>query len=93
MTYEVTMHPAVRALLTKLYQNNRPDYEYIKKRLLLLAYKPDMGQPLQDELKGKWRIHIGSYVLVYMIDRLRNILTLLTFEHYTRAYDCLRAYS
>lgn len=93
MTYEVAMHPSVREQLAKLYQTRRPDYEYVKKRLFLLAYKPDMGQPLRDRFQGKWRIHIGPYVLVYIIDRLRKTLTILTFEHYTRAYDRFKAYA
>ena len=93
MTYEVVMHPLVRKQLARLYRSSRPDYEYVKKRLLLLAYKPDMGQPLCDEFRGKWRIHIGPYVLVYMIDRPRKTLTILTFEHYTRVYDRFKAYA
>ncbi|AKB21701.1 RelE/StbE replicon stabilization toxin [Methanosarcina sp. WH1] len=52
-----------------------------------------MGNPLEAEFEGKWRIHIGVFVLIYTFDKTSNTLTLLTFEHYTRAYDTDIAYS
>ncbi|MCQ1536427.1 type II toxin-antitoxin system RelE/ParE family toxin [Methanosarcina sp. KYL-1] len=93
MTYSVAVHPSVRKNLEKLHQIDGPGYDYVKKRLLLLAYNPEMGMPLEAEFQGKWRIHIGPYVLVYTFDPSRNILTILAFEHYTRAYDTYRAYA
>jgi mRNA-degrading endonuclease RelE of RelBE toxin-antitoxin system len=93
MTYNVAMHPVVRKKLEMLYKSDRSGYTYVKKRLKLLVYKPDMGVPLEAEFRGKWRVHIGPYVLIYTFDKTLNTLTLLTFEHYTRAYDCFRAYA
>ncbi|AKB79195.1 hypothetical protein MSHOH_2712 [Methanosarcina horonobensis HB-1 = JCM 15518] len=52
-----------------------------------------MGYPLEAEFKGKWRIHIGPFVLVYTFDSTSNTLTFLIFEHYTRAYDMDIAYA
>jgi mRNA-degrading endonuclease RelE of RelBE toxin-antitoxin system len=92
MTYRVVLHPQVSRNLKKLYLLDRSGYDYVKQRLRLLAYKPEMGVPLEAEFQGKWRIHIGSYVLVYTFDSTKNILSLLVFEHYTRAYDMDTAY-
>ncbi len=93
MTYRVALHPSVRRNLKKLYQLDRPGYDYVKQRLRLLAYKPEMGVPLEAEFQGKWRIHIGPFVLVYKFDSITNILTLLVFEHYTWAYNMDTAYA
>ncbi|MPM92279.1 hypothetical protein SDC9_139414 [bioreactor metagenome] len=93
MTYKVAVHPSVRKNLKNLYSLDRPLYEYVKKRLRLLAYKPEMGYPLGAEFLGKWRIHIGPFVLIYTFDSESNILTLLVFEHYTRAYNMDTAYA
>jgi len=93
MTYRVAVHPSVRKNLTKLYRLDRPAYDYVKTRLRLLAYRPEMGNPLEAEFEGKWRIHIGAFVLIYTFDKTSNTLTLLTFEHYTRAYDTDIAYT
>lgn len=92
MTYRVAVHPSVRKNLKKLYSSDRQSYDYVKKRLRLLAYRPEIGNPLEAEFQGKWRIHIGPYVLIYTFDSTSNTLTLLTFEHYTRAYDIDTAY-
>jgi len=93
MTYRVAVHPSVRKNLKKLYGFDRSAYDYVKARLRLLAYRPEMGYPLGAEFEGKWRIHIGPFVLIYTFDKANNTLTLLTFEHYTRAYDTDIAYA
>ena len=93
MAYRVALHPSVCRNLKKLYRLDRPEYDYVKQRLRLLAYKPEMGFPLEAEFQGKWRIHIGPYVLVYKFDSITNILTLLVFEHYTWAYNMYTAYA
>lgn len=93
MTSRVAVHPSVSRNLKKLHSLDQPVYDYVKKRFLLLAYKPDMGYPLGAEFQGKWRIHIGPFVLVYTFDSASNIITLLVFEHYTRAYDMDAAYA
>ncbi|HIH75081.1 MAG TPA: type II toxin-antitoxin system RelE/ParE family toxin [Methanosarcina sp.] len=93
MTYKLAAHPSVHRNLKKLYLFDRPDYDYIKKHLSLLAYRPELGYPLEAEFKGKWRIHIGPFVLIYVFDSDSNILTLLILEHYTRAYNTDIAYA
>lgn len=92
MTYKVALHPVVHKSLKKLCELDKQGYDYVKKRLLLLSYRPEMGIPLEDKFSGKWRIHIGPYVLVYRFDEATKVLTLLVFEHYTRAYNMYTAY-
>jgi mRNA-degrading endonuclease RelE of RelBE toxin-antitoxin system len=92
MTYKVSVHPSVYKNFKKLYILDRKGYNYVKQRLRLLAYKPEIGVPLNAEFQGNSRIHIGPFVLVYAFDSGTNVLTLLVFEHYTRAYDMLTAY-
>ncbi len=93
MTYRVALHPSVRRNLKKLYRLDRQGYEYVKQRLCLLAYKPEIGVPLEAEFQEKWRIHLGPFVLVYKFESTTQILTLLVFEHYTWAYNMYTAYA
>ncbi len=93
MTYKVSFHPSVFKNLQKLYLFDRLEYDYVKHHLHLLAYRPEIGFPLEAEFEGKWRIHIGPFVLIYTFDSATNILTLLVFEHYARAYDMNTAYA
>ncbi|MCG2735101.1 MAG: type II toxin-antitoxin system RelE/ParE family toxin [Candidatus Methanoperedenaceae archaeon] len=37
-------------------------------------------------LKGKRRVHVGSFVLFYLIDKKNEIVTFLEFEHHDKAY-------
>ena len=91
--YRMALYPSVHRNLKKLCQFDRQEYEYVKQRLYLLAYRPEMGVPLEAEFTGKWRIHIGPFVLVYKFDSVANVLTLLVFEHYTWAYNMYTAYA
>lgn len=93
MTYKVALHPSVLRNLENLYRLDRQSYDYVKHRLRLLAYRPEMGIPLEAEFRGKWRIHIGPFVLVYTFDKATNVITILVFEHYTHAYDMNTAYA
>jgi mRNA-degrading endonuclease RelE of RelBE toxin-antitoxin system len=93
MTYRVAVHPSVPRNLKKPYSLDQPLYDYVKKRLSLLAYNPEMGCSLEAEFQGKWRIHIGPFVLIYTFDSAGNTLTRLFFEHYTKAYDMVRLMS
>lgn len=93
MIYRVSFHPSVQRNLKKLYKIDRQGYEYVKHRLSLLVYKPEIGIPLEAEFQGILRIHIGPYVVIYKFDNNTNILTLLVFEHYTWAYNMYTAYA
>lgn len=93
MTYKVAVHPSVSINLKKLHRRDPQGYDYVKKRLNLLVYKPEMGHPLGEEFQGKWRIHIGPFVLIYTFDSASNILTFLVFERYTKAYNMDTAYA
>lgn len=93
MTYRIALHPSVRKNLKTLYRLDKPGYDYVKNRLRLLAYRPEIGVSLEAEFEGKWRIHIGPFVLVYTFDSATNILTLMVFEHYTWAYNMYAAYA
>ena len=81
------VHPDAQKELKKLYKKDKVRYEYVKKRLIVLAEKPENGKPLRNLLKGKWRVHIGSFVLMYTIDNKNNTISLLSFKHHDSAYE------
>jgi mRNA-degrading endonuclease RelE of RelBE toxin-antitoxin system len=86
MTYRIVAHPKVQKEIEKLFKKDKVRYEYIKKRLKILAEQPEIGKPLRNVLKGKRRVQIGSFVLMYIIDKNENKMTLLSFEHHDDAY-------
>jgi len=86
MTYRIVAHPGVLKEIKKLFKKDKIRYEYVKKKLKNLAEQPEIGKPLRNVLKGKRRVQIGSFVLIYQIDKNDNMITLLTFEHHNNAY-------
>ena len=86
MTYRIVAHPGVQKEIEKLYTKDKVRYEYTKKRLKILAEQPEIGKPLRNVIKGKRRVQIGSFVLIYAIDKNDNKITLLTFEHHDNVY-------
>ena len=86
MTYRIVAHPRVQKEIEKLYNKDKVRYEHLKRRLKILSEKPEIGKPLRNVLKGKRRIQIGSFVLIYKIDKNDNKITLFSFEHHDSAY-------
>ena len=86
MTYNVIAHQRVQKDFKKLYRKDKVRYTHLKKRLKILAENPEVGKPLRNVLKGKWRVHIGSSVLIYEIDKKNNRIVLLDFEHHDTVY-------
>lgn len=86
MTYLIIAHPGVQRELKKLHKKDNVLYEHIKKRLKILAEQPEIGKPLRNVMKGRRRVQIGSFVLIYLIDKNDNKMTLISFEHHDDAY-------
>ncbi|MDI6640279.1 MAG: type II toxin-antitoxin system RelE/ParE family toxin [Methanocellales archaeon] len=61
-------------------------YDALVKKILLLYERPHIGRPLRHVLKGRWRIHVGHFILIYEIDEENNKMTLLEFEHHDKVY-------
>ncbi len=86
MIYKIIAHPRVQKELQKLFKRDKVRYIHVKKRLEILSDNPKIGKPLRNILKGKWRIHVGSFVIIYEIDKENSSITLLDFEHHDNAY-------
>ena len=86
MTYQIIAHPRVQREIKKLHKKDKVLYEHIKKRLKILAEQPEIGKPLRNVMKGRRRVQIGSFVLIYSIDKNDSKITLISFEHHDDAY-------
>jgi mRNA-degrading endonuclease RelE of RelBE toxin-antitoxin system len=86
MTYQIIAHAGVQRELRKLHKKDKVLYEHIKKRLNILAEQPELGKPLRNVMKGRRRVQIGSFVLIYLIEKNDNKMTLISFEHHDDAY-------
>ena len=87
MTYRIVAHQGVQKEIEKLFKKDKVRYEHLRTKLKILAQQPEIGKPLRNVLKGKWRIQIGSFVLIYEIYENDKKIILLTFEHHDNAYN------
>jgi addiction module RelE/StbE family toxin len=83
---QIIAHPEVQRELKKLHKKDKVLYEHIKKRLKILAEQPEIGKPLRNVMKGRRRLQIGSFVLIYSIVKNNNEIALISFEHHDNAY-------
>ncbi len=54
--------------------------------MLKICENPRVGKPLRYALRGIWRVHIGSFVLMYEIDDKNRKVIFLKFAHHDDAY-------
>jgi mRNA-degrading endonuclease RelE of RelBE toxin-antitoxin system len=53
---------------------------------LQIAENPTIGKSLRNVLKGKKRLHIGHFILIYEVDDKEKKVTFIEFEHHDKAY-------
>ncbi len=72
--------------LQKLAKKDKQLYEAVTKKILQIAENPTIGKPLKNVLKGKKRVHIGHFVLIYEVNDKEGKVTFLEFDHHDKAY-------
>ncbi|MDF1557255.1 MAG: type II toxin-antitoxin system RelE/ParE family toxin [ANME-2 cluster archaeon] len=72
--------------LDKLKKKDSSLYQRIINKIIEISKNPELGKPLRNVLKGKRRVHVGSFVLFYLIDKKNHTVIFLEFEHHDKAY-------
>jgi len=86
MTYTIVTDPDVEAAFRKLKKKDAARFEQIVKKLQEIGENPEIGKPLHRPMQGRWRIHIGHYVLIYKFEKKKGLITLINFAHHDEAY-------
>ncbi len=86
MPYNIQFENALEASLQKLKKKDYVLYQRIIHKIIEISKNPELGKPLRNVLKGKWRVHVGSFVLVYSIDKKNETVIFLNFEHHDKVY-------
>ena len=84
--YEYEIKDRLSKKLQKVAKKDRVLYEAIMKKILQIADNPYLSKPLHGKLKGKRRVHIGHFVLIYGIDEKERRVIFLDFTHHDEAY-------
>ena len=72
--------------LRKLAKRDKKLYTAVQKKILRVAEDPYLGKPLRRVLKGKRRVHVGHFVLIYKIDEKEHKVIFLDFAHHDDVY-------
>lgn len=86
MPYIIQLDNTLETKLDKLKKKDISLYLRVIHKIIEISKNPELGKPLRNVLKGKWRVHIGTFVLVYSIDKKNEIVTFLEFKHHDKAY-------
>jgi len=86
MSYTIIIEKNLEEKINKLKKKDKLIYERLVNKIIELADNPHLGKPLRRELKGKWRVHIGSFILIYKFNSEEKTITFLEFEHHDNAY-------
>ena len=47
-------------------------FEQVVKKPQEIGENPEIGKPLRRPMQGRWRVHIGHYVLIYKFKRRKG---------------------
>jgi len=84
--YSFEVKEKLEKSLQKLARKDKRHYQSVAKKILQIAENPEMGKPLRNVLKGRRRVHVGHFVLLYEVDEKNKRVIFLDFEHHDRAY-------
>lgn len=84
--YLYEIKPELEKSLQKLARRDKRHYESVVRKILQIAGNPEICKPLRNVLRGKRRVHIGHFVLVYEVDEKEKKISFLDFEHHDDAY-------
>ena len=86
MPYIIQIEATLETKLHKLKKKDNSLYQRVIHKIIEISKNPELGKPLRNVLKSKWRVHIGSFVLVYTIDKKNETIIFLEFEHHDKVY-------
>jgi mRNA-degrading endonuclease RelE of RelBE toxin-antitoxin system len=84
--YTFEIKEGLEKSLQRLAKKDKQLYEAVTRKILHIAENPAIGKPLRNILKGKKRVHIGHFVLIYEVNNRERKVIFLEFEHHDKAY-------
>ena len=86
MKYFLEQSDEIKKKFKKLARKDRKQIRNIHNKVEEIRENPEHYKPLRNELKGIWRVQIGSFVLLYTINEKEKIMKLLDYDHHDKIY-------
>ena len=84
--YEIERTQKIDFVFKKLSKKNPKQLEAIMEKLSKVVENPHRFKPLSNVMKGRRRLHFGSFVLVYSIDEINKVVKLIDYDHHDNIY-------
>ncbi len=84
--YQPEVRPQLQRIFRKLAKKNPQLNIAIQEKMEEIVQNPQHYKPLGNVMKGKYRVHFGSFVLVFSIDEARKIVIFEDFDHHDKIY-------
>ena len=72
--------------LKKLKKDSPELFKRLMKKISEIVENPEHYKPLTKVLKGKRRAHVGSFVIIFMLDEKNGEVIFLEFDHHDKVY-------
>ena len=86
MSYTIQLDATLETTLQKLKKKDSSLYKRVVHKIIEVSENPEMGKPLRNVLRSRWRVHIGSFVLVYTVSQDNKMVIFIAFEHHDKIY-------
>ncbi len=84
--YRIDFSRQAEKALRSVYQADRKLYNHLLEAFEEIRKEPEVGKPLRFELKGLRSYRIGSYRIIYRVDRGRLLITIIDLGHRREIY-------
>lgn len=84
--YGIEIREHLDRTFRKLARKDAKRMEAITKKIAEIAEDPHAYKPLHFPLAGKRSVRVGSFVLIFSIDKERETVVLEDYEHHDRVY-------
>ena len=84
--FNLEIDDAVDKEFRKLSKKDKKQLEAIYKKIKQVQDDPFQFKPLRRPLEGLWRVHVGSFVLIYEVFEDSQTVRILKYTHHDQAY-------
>ncbi len=83
--YRADISP-IEVRLRKLKKKDRVQFEAVRKKVNQILGNPGVYKPLRNILKGRYRVHIGHFVLLFVIHEKEKVVEFIGYGHHDKVY-------
>ena len=84
--YSLEIEQEVYRTFKKLAKKDPKQLKAMNKKIDQILTDPLQFKPLRHPLEGLWRVHVGSFVLIYEVRENLKAVRLLEYKHHDEAY-------